>query len=78
MIDIHSQQQTQELISDDFQFQVLDALAQNKKSIEAYQQLLKTYKSTQKELIYLNPQSCFYKNKQQISLNLNFTLSSCF
>jgi DNA repair protein RecN (Recombination protein N) len=54
LIDIHSQQQTQELISDDFQFQVLDALAQNKKSIEAYQQLLKTYKSTQKELIDLN------------------------
>ena len=54
LIDIHSQQQTQELISDDFQFQVLDALAQNEKSIEDYQQLLKTYKSTQKELVELN------------------------
>ena len=54
LIDIHSQQQTQEIISDDFQFQVLDALAQNEKSIEDYQQLLKTYKSTQKELVELN------------------------
>ena len=54
MIDIHSQQQTQELINDDFQFHVLDALAQNDTSIEAYQHLLKTYKSTQKKLVELN------------------------
>ena len=54
LIDIHSQQQTQELINDDFQFHVLDALAQNDTSIEAYQQLLKTYKSTQKKLVELN------------------------
>ena len=54
LIDIHSQQQTQELINDDFQFHVLDALAQNNTSIEAYQHLLKTYKSTQKKLVELN------------------------
>jgi len=54
LIDIHSQQQTQELINDDFQFHVLDALAQNDTSIEAYQHLLKTYKSTQKKLVELN------------------------
>ena len=54
LIDIHSQQQTQELINDDFQFHVLDALAQNDISIEAYQHLLKTYKSTQKKLVELN------------------------
>ena len=54
LIDIHSQQQTQELINDDFQFHVLDALAQNDTSIEAYQHLLKTYKSTQKQLVELN------------------------
>jgi len=54
LIDIHSQQQTQELISDDFQFQVLDALAQNNMSIVSYQQLLKSYKSIQKELVELN------------------------
>ena len=54
LIDIHSQQQTQELTNDNFQFHVLDALAQNDTSIEAYQQLLKTYKSTQKKLVELN------------------------
>ena len=54
LIDIHSQQQTQELTNDNFQFHVLDALAQNDTSIEAYQHLLKTYKSTQKKLVELN------------------------
>ena len=54
LIDIHSQQQTLELTNDNFQFHVLDALAQNDTSIEAYQQLLKTYKSTQKQLVELN------------------------
>ena len=54
LIDIHSQQQTQELTSDDFQFQVLDALAKNNTSIDTYQQLLKVYKSILKELVELN------------------------
>jgi len=54
LIDIHSQQQTQELTNDNFQFHVLDALAQNDTLIEAYQKLLKTYKSTQKKLVELN------------------------
>ena len=54
LIDIHSHQQTQELTSDDFQFQVLDSLAKNYNSIQTYQQSLKLYKSTQKELVQLN------------------------
>lgn len=54
LIDIHSQQQTQELTNDNFQFHVLDALAQNDTSIEEYQHLLKAYKSTQKQLVELN------------------------
>ena len=54
LIDIHSQQQTQELTNDDFQFQVLDALAKNNKLIEDYHLLLKKFKSTQKQLIKLN------------------------
>ena len=53
LIDIHSQQQTQELTNDDFQFQVLDALAKNNKLIEDYHLLLKKFKSTQKQLIKL-------------------------
>ena len=49
LIDIHSQQQTQELTNDDFQFQIIDALAKNTTNTEAYQELLKSYKSTQKK-----------------------------
>ena len=50
LIDIHSQQQTQELTNDDFQFQIIDALAKNSTTVEDYQQLLKSYKATQKKL----------------------------
>ncbi|MDG1042684.1 MAG: DNA repair protein RecN [Flavobacteriaceae bacterium] len=50
LIDIHSQQQTQELTNDDFQFQIIDALAKNSNAIEIYQQLLKSYKTSQKQL----------------------------
>ena len=50
LIDIHSQQQTQELTNDDFQFQIIDALAKNTSEVEDYQQLLKSYKATQKKL----------------------------
>tara|TARA_B110000967_G_scaffold209258_1_gene264600 strand:- start:18 stop:1670 length:1653 start_codon:yes stop_codon:yes gene_type:complete len=50
LIDIHSQQQTQELTNDDFQFQIIDALAKNSTDIDSYQQLLKSYKTTQKQL----------------------------
>ena len=53
LIDVHSQQQTQELTSDDFQFQVLDSLAKNHNSIKTYQQTLKLYSTTQKKLTEL-------------------------
>ncbi|MCF7561685.1 DNA repair protein RecN [Sabulilitoribacter multivorans] len=50
LVDIHSQHQTLELTSNDFQFQVIDALANNESSLQTYKQELKTYKSLQKEL----------------------------
>ncbi|MCA0133077.1 DNA repair protein RecN [Winogradskyella alexanderae] len=50
LIDIHSQYQTQQITQDDYQFQVIDALAGNKKNLEDYQVQLKTYKKFQKEL----------------------------
>jgi DNA repair protein RecN (Recombination protein N) len=50
LIDIHSQQQTQELTNDDFQFQIIDALAKNSAAIDTYQQLLKSYNTSQKQL----------------------------
>ncbi|MDG1014586.1 MAG: DNA repair protein RecN [Flavobacteriaceae bacterium] len=67
LIDVHSQQQTLELISDDFQFQVLDSLAKNYNSIQRYQQLLKLYKTTQKKLIELNN----LKSKSQKDMDYN-------
>lgn len=50
LIDIHSQHQTLELTSNDFQFQILDALANNEADLQNYKSELKLYKSLQKEL----------------------------
>ena len=64
LIDIHSQQQTQELTNDDFQFQIIDALAKNSTAVETYQQLLKSYKATQKQLRELS-ESKLQSEKEQ-------------
>jgi len=64
LIDIHSQQQTQELTNDDFQFQIIDALAKNSTAVEANKQLLKTYKSAQKQLRELS-ESKLQSEKEQ-------------
>ena len=50
LIDIHSQHQTLQLTSNDFQFQVIDALANNADVLYNYKQELKTFKKLQKEL----------------------------
>ncbi|MEP5339469.1 MAG: DNA repair protein RecN [Algibacter sp.] len=50
LIDIHSQHQTLEITSNDFQFQVIDALAKNDKDLSAYKTEYKTYKTLNKEL----------------------------
>ena len=44
LIDIHSQQQTQELSDETVQFAIIDAIANNQNEIGNYQSLLKTYK----------------------------------
>ena len=64
LIDIHSQQQTQELTNDDFQFQIIDALAKNSSAVVAYQQLLNSYKATQKQLRELS-ESKLQSEKEQ-------------
>ena len=48
LIDIHSQHQTQQLTQDDYQFKVIDALADNKSNLEDFSKQLATYKSLQK------------------------------
>lgn len=50
LIDIHSQHQTLQLTSNEFQFQVIDALAKNEEAIQEYKVELKAYKTLQKEL----------------------------
>ena len=50
LIDIHSQHQTQQLTEDDYQFQVIDALAENKLNLEEFSKRLTLYKSLQKSL----------------------------
>ncbi|WP_299127724.1 DNA repair protein RecN [uncultured Winogradskyella sp.] len=50
LIDIHSQQQTQQLVENEYQFKVIDALADNKDSLKGYAEQLKTYKLLQQDL----------------------------
>ena len=50
LIDIHSQHQTLEITNNDFQFQVIDALAKTNKDIASYQVEYKIYKQLNKAL----------------------------
>jgi DNA repair protein RecN (Recombination protein N) len=50
LIDIHSQQQTRELSDEHVQFDIIDSIANNKKSISEYQSLLKNYKADKTKL----------------------------
>jgi DNA repair protein RecN (Recombination protein N) len=52
LIDIHSQHDSQALLQNEYQFQVLDALADNQEPLAAYQATLAAYQSTQKEYHY--------------------------
>jgi DNA repair protein RecN (Recombination protein N) len=45
LIDIHSQQQTQELSDEKVQFEIIDAVSNNQEVVLDYQSLLKSYKS---------------------------------
>ncbi|MTE25342.1 DNA repair protein RecN [Winogradskyella ouciana] len=49
-IDIHSQHQTQQLMQDDYQFKVIDALADNGANLELFTKQLKAFRSLQKSL----------------------------
>ncbi|MEM5538140.1 DNA repair protein RecN [Olleya sp. AS48] len=50
LIDIHSQNETLQLVDDAFQFQVIDALANTEANLEAYNLHLKEHKVLQKQL----------------------------
>jgi DNA repair protein RecN (Recombination protein N) len=50
LIDIHSQQQTQELSDENVQFEIIDAVSNNQELVLEYQMLLKSYKSDKSKI----------------------------
>ncbi|MEO8533339.1 MAG: DNA repair protein RecN [Flavobacterium sp.] len=72
LIDIHSQQQTQELSDENVQFKIIDAIANNSDVIFAYQKLLKNYKSDKSKLnTLLKKQSDSGKEQEYNTFLLN-------
>ena len=65
LIDIHSQQQTQELSDENVQFEIIDAIANNKESILEYQAVLKSYKSDKSKLNSLLKKQSESKKEQE-------------
>ncbi|HEX9151152.1 MAG TPA: DNA repair protein RecN [Flavobacterium sp.] len=65
LIDIHSQQQTQELSDENVQFDIIDAIANNKEAILDYQSLLKSYKSDKSKLNSLLKRQSESKKEQE-------------
>jgi DNA repair protein RecN (Recombination protein N) len=72
LIDIHSQQQTQELSDEGVQFKIIDAIANNTEVISSYQKLLKTYKAEKSKLnALLKKQSDAGKEQEYNTFLLN-------
>lgn len=77
LIDIHSQQQTQELSEESVQFKIIDAIANNGDAIAAYQNLLKVYKSDKSKLnALLKKQSDSGKEQEYNTFLLNELVSA--
>lgn len=53
LVDIHSQHETLQIASEEFQMDVIDALANNSKQLASYQEKLKSYRKNDKELTEL-------------------------
>ncbi|OOV16345.1 DNA repair protein RecN [Flavobacterium sp. LM4] len=72
LIDIHSQQQTQELSDENVQFKIIDAIANNSGSIDSYKKLLRLYKSEKSKLnALLKKQSDAGKEQEYNTFLLN-------
>ncbi|OXA94677.1 DNA repair protein RecN [Flavobacterium oncorhynchi] len=77
LIDIHSQQQTQELSEESVQFKIIDAIANNGDTIAVYQNLLKVYKSDKSKLnALLKKQSDSGKEQEYNTFLLNELVSA--
>lgn len=65
LIDIHSQQQTQELSDENVQFKIIDAIAQNADILLNYQLVLKKYKAEKSKLnALIKKQAESYKEQE--------------
>ncbi|MCF6141991.1 DNA repair protein RecN [Flavobacterium sp. K77] len=64
LLDIHSQQQTQELSDEGVQFAIIDAIASNNGTISEYQSLLKKFKADQSKLNALFKKQAESKKEQ--------------
>ncbi|MFK7948808.1 MAG: DNA repair protein RecN [Saprospiraceae bacterium] len=64
LFDLHQQFDTLDIHSEEFQLEMIDAIAQNKKSLDTYQGLFKAYQKNKKELNQLLKQH--QKNTQEM------------
>ncbi len=65
LIDIHSQHQTQELSEEQFQFQIIDSIADNQDLIIEYSTFLKSYKKDKPLLSHLNTSLLSLQKEQE-------------
>lgn len=70
LIDVHSQHQTQQLSNVSFQFEIIDALANNSAKIESYKRGLRLYNGLVKELDKLNKNQELAKEQYEYNLYL--------
>ena len=77
LLDIHSQHQTQELAEENYQIDILDAVANNGESVNLYKKALTDFKSTQKELKQLiSEKEALVKEYEYNSFLLNELLAA--
>lgn len=77
LLDIHSQHQTQELAEENYQIDILDAVANNGESVNSYKKALTDFKSTQKELKQLiSEKEALVKEYEYNSFLLNELLAA--
>ncbi len=70
LIDIHSQHQTLEVTTNEFQFYILDTLAKNQKELESFRRGLKQLKIAKKELDTLKENQQRYKDEYSYNSHL--------
>ncbi len=75
LIDIHSQHETRELLNEDYQFKIVDAVAKNEKRIASYRKGLDVLNKSKKELTKLIAEKESLSKEQEYN---NFLLEELF